>query len=148
MKCSGFIIKRRVQLHETDLGGLMHHHNYFLWMEQAEYEMFDSLGEEVVGDLDENFKGRGWPRSKVAIEYLKPLRFKDCVEVRLKIRRIRSAAIEYEADFLRILKQGEEKVAVGKYQTISCLYDSTQRTGPSIVPAEDSFLKKIEVCRN
>ena len=49
MKCSGFIIKRRVQLHETDLGGLMHHHNYFLWMEQAEYEMFDSLGEEVVG---------------------------------------------------------------------------------------------------
>ena len=144
-KCSEFYIKRRVQLHETDLGGLMHHHNYFLWMEQAEYEMFESIGEKVVGDLDENFKGSGWPRSEVHMKYLKPLRYRDEVEIHLKISRIRAAAIEYEADFYLIKDDEKEVVSNGKYKAISCLYDSLQRENPQILPIDESFLKKIEV---
>ena len=148
MKCTSFNILRQVQLHETDLGGLMHHHNYFLWMEQAEYEMFDHIEEDVVGALDENFKGRRWPRSKVSMEYLKPLCFKDKVEVRLKITRIRAATIEYEVDFYKLSEHAEEIVAKGKYQTISCLYDARQKEGPMIVPASDELLEKIEVFGN
>ncbi len=144
-KCSDFRIRRSVQLHETDLGGLMHHHNYFLWMEQAEYEMFEYLDEKVVGDLNENFKGTGWPRSKVAMKYLKPLRYRDEVEVHLKITRIRNAAIEYEADFWRLSKLEKEKVSVGKYQAISCLYDSIHGLDPQIIPASEVFLSKLKV---
>ena len=146
-KCSNFKIKRQVQLHETDLGALMHHHNYFLWMEQAEYEMFRHIDEKVVGDLDENFKGSGWPRSKVEMKYLKPLRFEDEVEIHLKICRIRNAAIEYEADFWRISEGEKELVSVGKYQAVSCLYSSIQFSDPEIVPAPQEFLEKLEVFR-
>ena len=144
-KYSDFKISRKVQLHETDLGGLMHHHNYFLWMEQAEYEMFEDIGEKVVGDLDENFKGRGWPRSKVSMKFLKPLRYGDLVEIHLKITRIRNAAIEYETDFWRLKEGKREKVSIGKYQTISCLYDSLQGSDPIVVPADEKLLEKLEV---
>lgn len=125
----------------------MHHHNYFLWMEQAEYEMFEYLGEKVVGNLDENFKGSGWPRSRVEMKFLKPLRFNDEVEIHLKIVRIRSAAIEYEADFYRHKNDEVELVSVGKYQTISCLYDATMSSDPEIVPADEKLLGKLEVYR-
>lgn len=144
-KCSNFKIKRRVQLHETDLGGLMHHHNYFLWMEQAEYEMFEFIGEEVVGHLDENFKGSGWPRSKVSMKFLKPLRYLDTVEIHLKILRIRNAAIEYEADFTRISDGVRELVSVGNYQAVSCLYDSLQRRDPEIVQVPGQLKDKLKV---
>ena len=141
MRISEIKIERKVELHQTDLGGLMHHHNYFVWMEQAEYELFDLIGEPVVGDLDENLKGSGWPRAEVSMKYLKPLKFRDEVVIHLKITRIRAAALEYAADFIH----NGDVVAKGKYKTISCLYDATQREPPQIVPASESFLNKIEV---
>ncbi|MCH2206227.1 MAG: acyl-CoA thioesterase [Lentisphaerales bacterium] len=145
MKTSEFKIERVVQIHETDLGGLMHHPNYFLWMEQAEYEMFEHLDEPVVGELTEEMEGTGWPRAEVSMKFLKPLRFRDKVEVHLKIMRIRAAAIEYETDFYLIKKDGnKEKVAIGTHKTINCMYDATQKNDPRIVPAADEFLEKLE----
>lgn len=146
MKTSDYKILRTVQLHETDLGGLMHHPNYFLWMEQAEYELFHSLNEPVVGELNEEMKGSGWPRSEVSMKFIKPLKYRDEVEIHLQITRIRSASLEYKTDFYLLNSDGtKEKVAVGTHKTISCMYDATQKNPPQIVPAEDSFLEKLAV---
>jgi len=67
------------------------------------------------------------------------------VEIHLKLTRIRSAALEYEADFWLERDGGKELVSVGKYQTVNCLYDATLRVDPQIVPASDEFLSKLEV---
>ena len=145
MKISEFKIKRRVQLHETDLGGLMHHHNYFPWMEQAEYELFESLGEPVIGELDKDLRGSGWPRAEVTMKFFKPLHYGETVEIHLKITRIRAAALEFQTDFYRIAGDDKDLVASGTHKTICCMYDATGKTDPVIVPAEDSFLEKLEV---
>lgn len=145
MQYSNFRITRKVQLHETDLGALMHHHNYFLWMEQAEYEMFEHMGQKVVGDLDEKLRGTGWPRSKVSMTYLKPLRFQDQVEIHLKITRIRSAALEYNADFYLLKDDTRELVSVGQYQAIHCLYDASMQQDPSPLPIPDELLSQLAV---
>jgi len=114
-------------------------------MEQAEYEMFESIGEKVVGDLNENSKGSGWPRSKVEMKFLKPLRFQEEVEIHLKIKRIRNVAIEYEADFYRLKDSDKELVSIGKYQAVSCLYDSIYGEDPEIVQIPEDFLSKVGV---
>ena len=143
MKLSEFKIIRKVELHETDLGGLVHHHNYFLWMEQAEYEMFDFIEEPVIGDLDDDLRGSGWPRAEVSMKYIKPLHYGEKVEIHLKIRRIRAAAVEYETDFYRLFDDCSELVASGTHKTICCMYDALGRKDPVIVPAGESFLSKI-----
>ena len=102
MKISTHTINKKVLLHETDLGGIMHHSNYFHWMEEAEYSLFEKINEPVIGELDEDMKGSGWPRSEVSMKFIKPLRYNDKVEVVLQIKRIRSAGIQYQADFYRV----------------------------------------------
>ena len=139
-----FIIQRRVQLHKTDLGGLMHHPNYFNWMEAAEYELFEHLAEPVVGPLDEDMCGSGWPRSEVSMKFLKPLKFCDQVEIVLSVTRIRAASLSYRAEFYRIIHESRELVALGEYSTIHCLYDAKQKRDPKICPANLDFLKKLE----
>lgn len=139
-----FTIQRQVQLHETDLGGLMHHPNYFNWMESAEYELFEKLGEPVVGDLTEDMKGSGWPRSEVGMKFFKPLRFRDKVEISLSVTRIRAAAVSCVADFYLLKGEEKELVAQGSYTAIHCMYDARQLEDPSICPADLAFLEKLE----
>ena len=112
-------------------------------MEQAEYELFEFLGEPVVGPLNSEMKGSGWPRAEVTMKFLKPLHYQEKVKIHLKIKRIRAAAIEYETDFWRLNGEDKELVAKGTHKTICCMYDATQKTDPVIVPADESFLEKI-----
>ena len=139
-----FSIFRQVQLHETDLGGLMHHPNYFNWMEAAEYELFELLNEPVVGELNEEMRGSGWPRSEVQMKFLKPLRFRDKIEIELSVTRVRAASLSYKAQFFLIKGEEKELVAEGAYTTIHCMYDALQKEDPKICPAEPAFLEAIE----
>lgn len=139
-----FTIERQVQLHETDLGGLMHHPNYFNWMESAEYELFEELDEPVVGPLDADMLGSGWPRSEVAMKFLKPLHFRDRVEIELSVTRIRAASISYKANFYLMQDSERLLVAEGSYTTIHCMYDSKRLEDPKICPANPEFLEKMQ----
>ncbi len=132
-----------VRLNETDLGGIAHHSNYFHWIEETEYAFFESIGEPVVGPLDKNFKGTGWPRAEIRIKFLKPLRFRDKVRVDLNIQKIRSAGIIYSVAMYRINTE-IELILKGQYSAICCRYSAVNlASNPEVIPIPDSFLEKI-----
>ena len=144
MKSSGLSQHFTVRLNETDLGGIVHHSNYFHWIEETEYAFFDSIGESVVGQLDEQLQGSGWPRSEFKLKFLKPLKFRDNLRVDLQIQRIRSAGIQYSVQIFKTSEDLEELVLKGTYSAIHCLYDATQRQDPRPLPIPEHFLKKIQ----
>jgi len=134
-----------VRLHETDLGAIAHHSNYFHWIEQTEYSLFASIDENVIGELDSKLRGSGWPRAEIQVKFIKPLRFRDKLRVDLHIERIRSAGITYGVKIYKLLGDIEELVLTGRYSAVCCMYDATGKSYPEVVPIPDSFLEKIEV---
>lgn len=97
-----FVHQRRVEFSETDMAGIVHFANFFRWMESAEHAFLRSLGFSV----HPQGKSTGWPRIKVACEYLKPLRFEDSVDTVLSIREVRTRSVCYGFEF-RHLESGE-----------------------------------------
>jgi len=132
-----------VRLHETDLGAIVHHSNYFHWIEETEYAFFEAIDEPVIGELDENKKGTGWPRADMQVKFIKPLRFRDKIRVDLSIKKIRSAGIIYEVEIYKITSDSPELVLKGSYSAICCLYSSDGESDPEVIPIPDHFLKKI-----
>jgi YbgC/YbaW family acyl-CoA thioester hydrolase len=121
----------------------VHHSNYFHWIEETEYSFFESIGEPVIGELDDKLKGTGWPRAEMKIKFLKPLRFRDTVRVDLTIKRIRSAGIIYSVA-MYCLNRGEEMILKGEYSAICCLYSAVNyQSNPEVIPIPDTFLEKI-----
>jgi acyl-CoA thioester hydrolase len=144
MSLSRFSKEFSVRLHETDLGGIVHHSNYFHWIEETEYAFFRTIGEPVIGELDVRGFGSGWPRGDMQVRFLQPLRFGDRVRVDLKVRKLRSAGIVYEVEIYRLGSQ-EALVLRGNYSAVCCLYDSSGRQNPKVVPIPESFLGKVSV---
>jgi YbgC/YbaW family acyl-CoA thioester hydrolase len=133
-----------VRLHETDLGAIVHHSNYFHWIEETEYSFFEAIQEDVVGEFDEDGKGTGWPRAEMNIKFLRPLRFRDKVRVDLSIQKIRSAGIIYGVEMYCINSEQEYLVLKGSYSAICCLYSSDGESNPEAIPIPEQFLSKIE----
>jgi len=136
-----------VRLHETDLGGIVHHSNYFHWIEETEYSLFEAIGEPVIGALNEQQKGTGWPRSEVNMKFIRPLHFRDELRVDLSIQRIRSAGIIYGVEIYRISSAEPELVLKGSYSAICCLYSSDGESDPQVIPIPEKFLSKIETAK-
>ena len=70
----------RIYYEDTDLSGIVYHANYLRYMERARTEFFRTLG--VKASYLENADPAVWVLRKVEIEYLKPARFDDHIEVR------------------------------------------------------------------
>ena len=136
-----------VRLHETDLGAIVHHSNYFHWIEETEYAFFEAIDEAVIGELDENKKGTGWPRAEINMKFIKPLRFRDKIRVDLSIQKIRSAGIIYAVEIYKINTDSEELVLKGTYSAICCLYSSDGQSNPEVIPIPEQFLNKISTLK-
>ncbi len=103
---------RRVEFHETDLAGLVHFSQYFIYVEEAEHAMWRAAGLSVSpqnGDV-------GWPRVAAAFEYHRPLRFEDVILVTLRITAVARRRISYQATVTR----DADLIATG-HMTIACV---------------------------
>ena len=81
MMLSEFRLTRRVQFYETDAAGIVHFSVFFRYMEEAEHAMWRAAGLSIAtpdGPL-------GFPRVSTSFDFLKPLRFEDEFEVRLRV---------------------------------------------------------------
>lgn len=90
-----FLYTRNVHLYETDLGQVVHHSNYWRYLEESRHQSFHSLGflagqssEQKTGEEFEN-----WVIYDVQMKYVKPLKYCDQVAIisraysdRVKIR--------------------------------------------------------------
>jgi YbgC/YbaW family acyl-CoA thioester hydrolase len=94
---SEHIYHRRVQFKETDASGIVHFSSFFCYAEEAEHSMWRAVG------LSVGMPGRdiGWPRVKASFEFLKPLRFEDVFEVRLKVAAKTAKTLQFQAVIVR-----------------------------------------------
>ena len=77
------ILPIRIYYEDTDLSGVVYHANYLRFMERGRSEYFYALGVKVAG-LDEP-EPTAWVLRKVELEYLRPARVGDVVEVHTKV---------------------------------------------------------------
>ncbi len=77
-----FEYSRTAQYYETDGMGIIHHANYLHWMEEARIAWMDDFGfgfdRLIALDI-------GSPLMAISVKYLHPTRFKDHVQVRVRL---------------------------------------------------------------
>ena len=78
---SDFTLTRRVQFYETDAAGIVHFSVFFRYMEEAEHAMWRAAGLSIATP-DAPI---GFPRVATSFEFLRPLRFEDEFDVRLRV---------------------------------------------------------------
>jgi YbgC/YbaW family acyl-CoA thioester hydrolase len=103
---------RRVEFSDTDMAGIMHFSNFFLFMEAAETAFLRSLGFSVAlsrGGLDLCL-----PRVHAECDYLAPLRFEDEVLIHLVVEKKGAHSLTYTFGFYRLEGPSREEVARGR----------------------------------
>ncbi|MBR2666549.1 MAG: acyl-CoA thioesterase [Oscillospiraceae bacterium] len=87
---------RKAQYHETDQMGVIHHANYVKWMEEARVAFMDDLG---MGYERMEADGLVSPVVGIELDYRKPVRFSDEVEVRVFVRSHAGVRMEIGYEF-------------------------------------------------
>ncbi|MEZ5446810.1 MAG: tol-pal system-associated acyl-CoA thioesterase [Gammaproteobacteria bacterium] len=94
-----FVWPVRVYYEDTDAGGVVYHANYLKFMERGRTEWLRSLGwqqDRLLAEERVVFAVR-----HLAVDYLKPARFNDELNVRSRVGKLGSASIEFEQDIVR-----------------------------------------------
>lgn len=92
----------RVYYEDTDSGGVVYYANYLRFMERARTEWLRHLGVEQDQARDEH--GLIFAVRSIALDYLKPARFNDALQVTVELREMGRASITFGQ---RVLKQTE-----------------------------------------
>jgi acyl-CoA thioesterase FadM len=115
---ASIVVSRRIGWMETDAAGIYHWTTVFRLLEEAEAALHTALG-----IVDRTFGAM--PRVAVAVDFRRPLRFNDSVEVLLEITRVGKASITY-----RLCVRGPDGVAAEGRLTICHVDPSTGRPTP------------------
>ena len=126
---------RRVEFSETDAAGMIHFSAYFLYMEQAEHELFRHLGTSVLTADDSGTIS--WPRVAASCDFSKPVTFEDELQIDVGITRLGEKSITYQFHFL----QEEQQVAIGQLTSVCCRIAHGQPPRPMVIP--ESFVKLL-----
>jgi len=78
------ILPVRVYYEDTDLSGIVYHANYLRYMERGRMEFFRSAGVEHFAHTHET-EPTAWTLRKVQIEYFRPARLNDLLEVHTRL---------------------------------------------------------------
>ncbi len=79
-----FVLPIRIYYEDTDLSTVVYHANYLRFMERGRTEFFRAIGMKA-SYLDDS-EPSAWALRKVEIEYLKPARIDNVVEVHTRAR--------------------------------------------------------------
>ena len=109
---SEYVLKRRVQFHETDTAGIVHFSCFYRYMEEAEHALWRAAGLSIAPPD----AAVGFPRVAASFDFHRPLRFEDEFEVRIRIAAIGARSIRYTA---HVTKDGAA-VATGGL-TVACV---------------------------
>ena len=120
------ILPIRIYYEDTDLSGVVYHANYLRFMERGRSEYFYALGVKVAA-LDEP-EPTAWALRKVEIEYLKPARFDDHIEVRTTTTSLTGVRLCADQSIWR----GDEELTKGSVE--ACIISLSGR--PKRIPSE------------
>jgi len=109
----------RVYYEDTDTGGVVYYANYLKFMERARTEWLRSLGfeqDQLIRDAGIIFAVRA-----VEVDYLRPARFNDALEVTAAVVHHGGASITFQQEVRRgdqVLCRGKVKIASLDAQTL------------------------------
>ncbi len=131
-----FKTERRVEFRDTDMAGIAHFSNFFVYMEQAEHALLRSLGLAVICEID----GReiSFPRVNAKCDYLNAIRFEDMIDIRVSVTKIGTKSITYGFDFFR----EQTPVAKGSITVVCCLMRQGER--PESIATPQAFIDAIK----
>lgn len=86
-----FILPVRIYYEDTDLSTVVYHANYLRYMERARTEYFRAVG--VKASYLADAEPSAWALRRVEVEYLKPARIDDVVEVHTTARGLTGARL-------------------------------------------------------
>ena len=99
------------------MAGIVHFANFYRFMEEAEHEMFRSLGLKIVENLP-NGTVVGWPRVRCSCSFEAPAYYEDLVEVDVTITRlgVKSLTMSF------VFRRGDTRLATGDLKTVFCRF--------------------------
>lgn len=122
----------RVYYEDTDAGGVVFYANYLKFFERARTEMLRNLGfeqDQLIVEQQIIFVVRS-----VQIDYLKPARFNESLNVSAKITVAKKASLNFE----QIITRNEDVLCKGNVR-VACLNASSMK--PKAIP--DFLLEKL-----
>ncbi|MFT6733586.1 MAG: acyl-CoA thioester hydrolase [Polaribacter sp.] len=113
-----FIWPIRVYYEDTDAGGVVYYANYLKFYERARSEWLNALKIDQARLLNEHV---AFVVRKAEIDYIKPARLNDNLQVITKINRFNSVSINFEQQ-ISIIKPGYEPELINKAKIkVACL---------------------------
>ena len=122
---SDFLWQVRVYYEDTDSGGVVYHSNYLKFMERARTEWLRSLGFEQ--DALARDEGVIFAVRSIAMEFLKPGRFNQLLDIRSHIARRGQASMTLEQT---ISHNADHSVLCSGRVKLACLDAITLRPQP------------------
>src|SRR6266704_457730 len=132
---------RSVDCHETDMAGIVHYSNFFLYMATAELRFFRSLDSSAMPENSD--PPIGWPRVHAECDYLQPLRFEDEVEIHMLVSEMKSKALSYVFRFRKLNASPPLEVARGKLTVVCVTHEADGKM--KATPLPKVVADKIEV---
>jgi acyl-CoA thioester hydrolase len=91
------ILPVRIYYADTDLSGVVYHANYLAYMERGRSEFFRHAGIMRLAQLEEP-EPTAWTLRKVELEYLRPARVDDLIEVHTRLSALSGARMNAHQD--------------------------------------------------
>ena len=88
-----FLFEARVYYEDTDVAGIVYYANYLRYLERARTEWIRTLGIDQSVLIEE---GLAFAVTKVNINYLKPARFNDLLEIVTTVKKAGRASLMFE----------------------------------------------------
>ncbi len=128
-----FVYPLRVHIEDTDCTGLVFHANYFNFMERARSEWIENLGMGIAWQKEHELL---FVIHSAAIQFLKPARVHEYVEVVSVIKTLKPASIIF-AQHLRLAGQPDKILCKAEIKVV-CVDKNIQ---PAALP--ETFYEKI-----
>ncbi len=108
------VLPLRVYYEDTDAAGIVDYANWLRFLERGRTEMLRLLGQEHSALMDE--RGVNWVVRRCAVDYLKPARLDETVDIVTSCGELRGASL----DMLQQARRGGE-VLVRAELTVACM---------------------------
>jgi len=116
-----FHTRRVVAFSETDMAGVVHFAEFFRYMEDAEHELWRSVGWSVVQRQPDGTV-LTWPRVHASCDYRSPARFEDVLDIYVSVARSGRRALRYA---FRFQLDGRD-IATGTIVAVCCVLENAQ----------------------
>lgn len=108
------VLPVRVYYEDTDAAGIVYYANWLRFLERGRTELLRLLGQEHSALREE--RGANWVVRRCTIDYLKPARLDDVVEIVTSCGDLRGASL----DMIQLARRGEE-ILVRAELVIACM---------------------------